>query len=152
MNIKRFTFTPLWLGALALIVLTGCKTADTAHTGNLASVVVTAISADEIQQVASETFAANGYKKSDGLSFEKVGSRWDQINYGGMASEPIWIKFQLKITRQTERQFVLGCNAFIVSDRSDNLIRDERELKHIKAGESKKILNEIKLRLAAAPQ
>jgi hypothetical protein len=135
---------------LALLVLTGCSTTDTAHTGNLASVLVSAVSIDEIQNAASETFAANGYKKSTDLSFEKVGSRWDQINYGGMASEPVWIKMQLKITRQTESQFVLGCNAFIVTDHSDNLIRDERELKHIKAGESKKILDEIKQRLAAA--
>lgn len=152
MNIKRFIFIPIWLGPLALVVLTGCKTADTAHTGNLASVVVTGTSADEIQRATIETFAANGYKKLTGFSFEKVGSRWDQINYGGMGSEPIWIKLQIKITKETESQFILGCNAYIVSDHNDNLIKDERELKYLKAGESKKILNKIKLRLTAFPQ
>ena len=148
---KQFALIPIWLGIVVLVLSVGCKTTDTAHTGNLASVIITGTSAAKIQQATIETFDAHGYKKTTNLSFEKVGSSWDQINYGGMGSEPVWIKLQIKFTEEKESEFILNCNAYLVSDHSDNLIKDERELKYIKAGESKKILDEIKHRLSATP-
>ena len=141
------------VGLVAVVMafsLTGCQTTDAANTGSLASVTLPAASIDQIRQTIVEVFETNGYTKVASLTFERKGSTWDQINYGGMTSDPVWIKIKGDLTQKADGYYVLSCDAYIVNDHDDPLIKQERQLTFAKAGECKKILDEIQHRLSTS--
>jgi hypothetical protein len=137
------------LALLALAcAIAGCKTADTAHDGSLASVVINGHTAAEVRQTTIEVFGWNGYKQGPDLTFEKKGTKWDVVNYGGWIADSVWIKVRVQITSRGELWQVLGCDAYIVENRGEGFLQDERKLKYSKADECKKILDQIQRRLA----
>jgi hypothetical protein len=137
---------------LALLALActfaGCKTADTAHDGSLASVVINGHTAAEVRQTTIEVFGWNGYKQGPDLTFEKKGTKWDVATYGSWISDSLWIKVRVQITSRGELWQVLGCDAYIVENRGEGFLQDERKLKYMRADECKKILDQIQRRLA----
>lgn len=128
--------------------LAGCKTTDMAKNGSLASVVISGHTADEVRQTTIEVFGWNGYKQVSDLTFEKKGTAWDVVKYGGWATDSIWIKIRVQITSRSELWQVLGCDAYIVEDPGEGIMEDERKLKFVKADECKKILDQIQRRLS----
>ncbi len=133
--------------ALAFVVA-GCKTTDTAHDGSLASVVINGHTADEVRQTTIEVFGWNGYKQASDLTFEKKGTQWDRMAYGSWLADSVWIKIRVQITSRGEFSQVLGCDAYIVEDRNEGVMEDERKLKFMRADECKKILDQIQRRLS----
>ena len=137
------------LTLLAMVcALTGCKTTDTAKNGSLASVVISGHTAEEVRQTTIEVFGWNGYKQVSDLTFEKQGTKWDVVTYGGWAADSIWIRMKIQITSRGELWQVLGCDAYVVENRGEGILEDERKLKIMKGDECKKILDQIQRRLS----
>jgi hypothetical protein len=146
---KRFIAKTEWLGLLALIcILAGCKTTDTAHDGSLASVVINGHTAEEVRQTTTEVFGWNGYSQVADLTFEKKGTKWDLVTYGGWGAETVWFKMRVHLTSKAGNSQVLGCDVFVVEKNSEDFMNSERKLEFAKADECKKILDQIKRRLS----
>ena len=92
-------FTARWIFLVSLACLTGCQTTDQGRTGQMASVEISGHTKSEIHKATVAAFLANGYAKADGLAFEKKGSAWDTLNYGGWSENQAWIKIDRKSTR-----------------------------------------------------
>ena len=140
-----------WLLLAGLAGLTGCQTADQAHSGDLASVQIPGRTDTEIEQAAARAFLANGYQQVDARTFEKQGTSWDKLAYGGWSSNPVWIRVKLKINSPEAGQTVLGCAAFRVVDRNDVTMEVENEISHSYRAEFKKILDQAKAILDSSP-
>lgn len=129
---------------LGLVCLTGCKTTDETHSGQMASVEISGYTRSEIQQAASTVFQAHGYTKMTGLTFEKTGTAWETANYGGWSSSPVWIRMRCKLLSVATRQYVLGCDAFVVEGHGEVGTEIERKFWFSKRSECKALLDEIK--------
>jgi hypothetical protein len=149
---KQFIIQTAWLGLLVLTcMLAGCKTTDAAHSGSLASVIVSGHTAEEIQQTTIDIFGWNGYARVTDLIFEKQGSKWDSMNYGSLGGKPVWIKMCVTLTTKGPGWYVLGCDAYVVDGHGEGFMETEQKLKFAKADDCKKILDQIKQRLSLQP-
>jgi hypothetical protein len=140
-----------WLLLAGLAGLTGCQTADQADSGDLASVQITGHTDAEIQQAAARVFLADGFQQVDALTFDKPGTSWDKIGYGGWSSNPVWIRVRLKITPPEVGQAVLSCDAFRVVDRNEVTMEEEKKISNSHGAECKKILDQVKAMLDSSP-
>jgi|SRR5690242_13688389 len=141
-----------WFFLAGLVCLTGCKTTDEAHSGHMASVEISGHTKAEIQQAAATVFKANGYTKTDSLTFEKPGSAWETANYGGWSSNPVWIRIRCELVSAEARQFVLGCDAYVVEGHGEVGTEIERKFWFAKRTECKDILDAIKAELKKSPK
>src|SRR5882757_9170270 len=87
-----------WTLLVGIACLTGCRTTDQADSGEMASVKISARSDAEIQQAVAKAFLANEYQQVNPVTFEKQGTVWDKMDYGGWSSNPVWIRMRIKIT------------------------------------------------------
>lgn len=149
---NRFILGTGWLGLVLLAgVLAGCKTNDTAHTGNQASVIITGHTKEEIQQTTIAVFKSDGYTQVADLVFEKEGSKWDTVTYGSLGSKSVWIKIRVSLTSKGEGRNALGCDVYAVDNHGEGFMESERKLAFAKGDECKEILDQIKQRLSLSP-
>lgn len=140
----------VWVGFFALsLPLLGCKTADHAGEGYQASVVIAGHDAAAIREMTTKVFLENGYQQAAGLVFEKKGSRWNSLAYGGWGGQPVWVRVRVSLRPHGPGQHVLGGDAYFIRDRGAGFMEEEQKLSVSKRGECEKILNTIKARLAA---
>jgi len=125
----------------------GCKSADQARQGYLASVEIIGHEAAEIQEATTKVFAENGYERATGLVFEKKGSTWNSLAYGGWSRQPVWVRVRVSLRPHGASRQILGCNAFFVRDRGGDSLEEERKLWMSRRGECEKMLNQIKARV-----
>jgi hypothetical protein len=143
-----------WSGWTLLVVvacLTGCRTTDQAGSGEMASVTISARTEAEIQRAAAKVFLANEYQQINPMAYEKQGTVWDKMAYGGWSSNPVWIRMKITITSAGESQFTLACNAFAIVDRNEASMVEEKSLTVSHRSECKKILDQVKARLDLPP-
>ena len=131
--------------------LTGCQTADQADSGDMASVEISGHTEAEIQQATAKIFLSNGYQQADRRIFEKQGTGWDKMAYGGWSPNPVWIKMRINITSADTDKYILGCNAYLVTDRNEATLEEEKKLSVSHRSECKKILDQVKTRLDSPP-
>lgn len=131
-----------------LCVLAGCKTTDLAKDGSLASIFINGHTEDEIQQATIEVFKSEGFNQLAGLTFEKQGTKNDTLMFGGLDSEPVWIKIRVHITPTSNGRFALGCDAYAVQNHGERFIETETQFKYAKRDECLNWLNEISQRLS----
>jgi hypothetical protein len=140
-----------WLFLIGFAGLTGCQTTDQAHSGQAASVVISGHTEAEIQKATVAAFRANGYVKTDTLTFEKKGSAWETVNYGGWSASRVWIKIRAVVVATDIRKYTLGCDAFAVAGHDDPGMETEQPFLFAKRKECKKILDEVKAALETPP-
>jgi hypothetical protein len=149
----RVTFTnhspAHWILLVGLVCLTGCKSADEAKSGHMASVMISGHTKKEIQTATTTAFLASGFSKKEALTFEKEGSAWDTANYGGWADGRVWIKVRAEIIFVETNQFKLGCDVYAVQGHGDLGTEMEHKYVFAKKSECKKILDEAKAALGA---
>src|SRR5258706_11390770 len=131
--------------------LTGCRTADQAHSGGMASVEISGHAETEIRQATAAVFLANGYEQADGLTFEKKAAFMETAAYGGWSAKAVWIRIRANITCPEQGHYVLGCNVFKVRDRNQGLFEEEQRYTFQKRDECKRLLDQIKTRLESKP-
>ena len=140
-----------WVLLAGAACLTGCQTADQADSGDMASVEISGHTESKIRQATAKAFLANGYQQVDSQTFEKQGSSWDTAAYGGWSPNAVWIKVKTNITTTATGKYILGCNAYMVTDRNRPTMEQEQKLSISHRSECKNILNEVKAALDAPP-
>ncbi len=140
-----------WTLLAGLVCLAGCRTTDQADSGELASVTISGRTEAEIQQAAAGVFLADEYQQVNPLTFEKRGTGWDKLAYGGWSSNPVWIRMRLNITSAGDGRFILAGNAYAVVDRHEASMEEEKPLSVSYRSECKKILDQVKARLDSPP-
>ena len=96
-------------------------------------------------------FCANGYQQVNPLTFEKQGTSWDKMAYGGWSSNPVWIRMRINIAPAEAGQSILACDAYVVIDRGEGSMEEEKKLFTSYRSECKKILDQTKVRLDSPP-
>lgn len=139
-----------WLFLIGVFCLTGCQTTDQADSGHMASVEISGHPQAEIQKATETAFRANGYRKVGSLTFEKQGSGWETVNYGGWSGSAAWIRMRAQIVYVETGKYALGCNAYVVEGHGEIGTEVERKFLFAKRKECKKILDEAKAALEGA--
>jgi hypothetical protein len=140
-----------WALLVGVACLTGCSTTDQADSGDMASTKISGHTDAEIQQAAAGAFLSNGYQKIDRLTFEKQGTGWDKMAYGGWSPNPVWIRMRINITSAGAGQSILACDAYAVVDRNEASMEEEKKLSVSYRSECKKILDQARARLDSPP-
>ena len=140
-----------WSLLVGATCLAGCQTTDQADSGDMASVEISGQTEAQIQRTLAAVFLANNYQQVDRLTFEKQGTHWDSLAYGGWSSIPVWIRMRIHITPAGPGRTLLTCDAFAVVDRNETTMEEEKKLSVAYRSECKKILDQTKARLAAPP-
>ena len=131
--------------------LTGCKSTDSADSGNMASVNISGHTDAEIKQAAAKVFLWEGYQQVNPLTFEKQGTSWDKMAYGGWSGNPVWIRMRINVAPAEAGQSILACDAYVVIDRGEGSMEEEKKLFTSYRSECKKILDQTKVRLDSPP-
>ena len=125
--------TSLWV-ASATLVLIGCKSMDQPNSASFASVRIQGHTAEQIRAATVVVFQQNGYLAVGGRSemvFEREGSRWDQIAYGGFVDDAsVWVRVRVSVVPLSEGVFRLQCQAFKVRDKGDSVFEQQVRLKN----------------------
>ena len=140
-----------WIPLAGVACLTGCSTADQADSGEMASVKISGHTDTEIQQAAARAFLSNGYRQANPQTFEKQGTSWDKVAYGGWSSNPVWIRMRIKVSPVEAGQSILACDVYAVVDRGEASMEEEKKLFTAYRSECKKILDQAKARLDQPP-
>lgn len=146
-------FLPSLAAAMLLVTaifLAGCQTtADHAHSGQMASLVISGHTEVEILRAMKAVFLADGYEHTSDLIFDKKGSAWDTAAYGGWFSGSVWIRLKATVDAAPNGDYVIGCDAYRVIGRNEGVMEEEHKATYSERSECKKILDEIKTRLAS---
>jgi hypothetical protein len=137
-----------WMCLAGLVGLTGCRTADQANTGHMASVEIHGHTEAEIQAATTKAFLADGFVAKGRLTFEKKGSVWDTINYGGWSADLVRLRVRANIIAPDLDTHILDCDAFIVSGRGEFMETEQKPVFAMRS-ECKKILDAVKAMLEA---
>jgi hypothetical protein len=140
-----------WILLIGFAGLTGCKSTDSADSGELASVKISNRTDAEIERAAAKVFLADAYEQIDLKTFDKQGTSWDKMAYGGWSSNPVWIRMRINIVSAEPGQSILACDAYAVIDRDEPSMMEEKKLSVAYRSECKKILDQVKARLEAPP-
>jgi hypothetical protein len=140
-----------WTLMAGIACLTGCQSTDQADSGNMASVSISGRTDSEIKQAAAKVFLWDGYQQVNPLTFEKQGTSWDKMAYGGWSSNPVWIRMRINVTPAEAGQSTLACDAYAVVDRNEASMEEEKKLSVSYRSECKKILDQVKSRLDSPP-
>jgi hypothetical protein len=132
---------------LAAIFLTGCRTADRANSGQMASLQISGRSEADILRSMKAVFLAEGYEHMGDLTWDKKGSAWDAAAYGGWSLGAVWVRLKATVDSTATDDYVIGCNAYMVNDRNQGVMEEERKMSLAGRSECKKILDEVKARL-----
>lgn len=141
-----------WLLLAVAACLAGCQTTDQAGSGDMASVEISGHTEAEIRQATARAFLANGYQQADSQTFEKQGSSWDTAAYSGWSSSAVWIKVKTSVTETETGKYVLACNAYLVTDRQQATLEEEKKLSVSHRSECKKILDQARAALDSPPK
>src|SRR5260221_1115429 len=87
-----------WTLLVGIACLTGCRTTDQADSGEMASVKISARTGAEIQQAVAKAFLANEYQQVNPMTFEKQGTVWDKMDYGGGGPGPGLVRMSIQIS------------------------------------------------------
>jgi hypothetical protein len=140
-----------WTLLAGVAGLTGCQSTDSADSGNMASVNISGHTDAEIKQAAAKVFLWDGYQQVNPLTFEKQGTSWDKMAYGGWSGNPVWIRMRINVTSGEAGQTILACDAYAVVDRGEGSMEEEKKLFTSYRSECKKILDQTKVRLDSPP-
>jgi hypothetical protein len=118
------------LVAIASAALIGCKSPGKPASASFASVRIQGHTAEQIRAASVVVFQQDGYTLVDGhrpeMVFEKEGSRWDQLVYGGWVdAAPVWLRVKVSVVPLTDDTIRLQCQAYKVHDKGDALSEDQ---------------------------
>lgn len=150
--------TNAWLRLAGCVLLAGagsfgCRTTGGDRSEDLASVVIRGKSEPEIRQAAIEVFTRAHYQVGASalreLVFEKKAGAMSNVLYGGWpgADQSVWERVRLTFLPQGDDAFVVGLNAFLVSDRGQNFFENEKRRSGLQRHSYRKLLRAIQDKL-----
>lgn len=139
------------LAVTALVAATACRSPGGGH----ASVVISGQSIDNIRTTAAAVFKSAGYSLAtstpDEMTFQKLGSTGDGILYGGWEAKGVMNRVRVRLMPYADTDYQLVATAYTVRDAGDSVFEEENRKLVLSRGSYRKLLNEIKQRLAKAP-
>jgi hypothetical protein len=118
------------MAVVASTVVIGCKSVDKPISASFAWVEIQGHTPEQIRAATVVVFQQEGYtavevQRSE-LVFEKEGSRWDKIAYGGwMDDSGVWIRVRVSMVPLSDGVFRLQCQAFKVRDKGDAVFENQ---------------------------
>ena len=154
--LRRF-LSALFLTLTAALFFSACKSPHVAQgtpdDGSLASVFVTNTTRAAISDVTFNVFRENGFmlKTSTGgeLVFEREGTKWDTLAYGGWF-DSIWIRARLTVSIYQFGVYRLSCKVYRVDGRGDLGMGEEKMVSRKNAEYYQGLLNQVQTRINAA--
>jgi hypothetical protein len=147
---------PNLLWALLLIAagagLTGCSSLDKSGAGAFASVQISGHTREQVRGAVLLEFEQDGYApadmKRDEMVFEKEGTRWDEVAYGGWLDKNIWVRVSVSLVPLSDGAYRLQCQAFKVRDKGAPTQEDPVPLRKNKNKPYQAVLDKVAARLA----
>jgi hypothetical protein len=126
----------------------GCRSTGNSESGGVAAVEIHGNTPFQIRQVTVQVFSENGYSVVSqgpaGMTFEKKGSTFDNVTYGGLL-DAVWVRVEATITPVAEKTFRLQCRAHLLQGRGD--LEEDIHRAHVSDGPYQKLLDEVAKRL-----
>jgi len=147
---------PNILRALLLIAagagLTGCRSLDKPGSGGFASVQISGHTREQVRGAVLLEFEQDGYtavevRKPD-MVFEKEGTRWDQIAYGGWPDNDVWLRVKVSVAALPGSVCLLECQAFRVRGKGGPLESEPVPLKSRQNKPYQAVLDKVAARMA----
>jgi hypothetical protein len=130
----------------------GCRTAGNSPGSRFAWVVIRGNTPGQIENVTREVFVENGYlsatSRSNTMVFERKGSALDEVAYGGLINQAVWVKVTADVVPVGEAAFRLECNAYRVEDKGTPT---EEETRLWRSHPYQKLLDQVATRLKNKP-
>ncbi len=149
---SQFSLVLAFLLPLGLLVGTGCRSSKLPASASFASVVIANRTVAEIQRASAAVFLEAGY--FDGLTsngemtFEKEGTRGNQIAHGGwQANGQVHVRVRAQIVPLPDGTHRLQCKAYMVNDPGDIWFEEEKRLANFRSAPYQKLLNQVAERL-----
>ncbi len=153
--------TPTWTSArwlaglgfavMALLTMTACRSPGGGH----ASVVISGASFDNIRAATAAVFNAAGYSlttsSASEMTFQKLGGRGQEILYGSWESKGVMDRVRVRFEPGANNDYQLIATAYSVRDAGDRVFEDENRKVLLSAGSYRKLLNDVKKRVAEVP-
>jgi hypothetical protein len=132
----------------------GCSSLNKPASASFASVTISGKSAAEIRDATVAVFVENGYQvfgSSQGLTFEKEGSKANSIAYDGFVrshyGEVTIIRVRAQLVDLGNGAKRLQCQTYMVSGAGDAFTEEENRLSNFRSGPYQDLLDEVAKRL-----
>lgn len=139
------------LPVTALVAATACRSPGGGH----ASVVISGQSINNIRVTTAAVFNEAGYalttSTANEMMFQKLGGRGQEILYGSWESSGVMDRVRVRFEPGAKDEYQLIATVYAVRDAGDSVFEEENRKLLISAGSYRKLLNEVKQRLAKAP-
>jgi hypothetical protein len=149
-HLPQFLCTGLLL--VVGLALIGCSSMDKPGSGAFASVRITGHTPEQIRGATVLEFEHEEYTPVDvkrpQMVFEREGTRWDQVAYGGWMTKNVWVRVKVSVVPMYADTYRLECQAFRVRDKGDPLESDPVPLRHSQNKPYQALLDKVAARLA----
>ncbi len=138
---------------VGILILAGCRSADTPGSSSLAAVTIQGSEVAAIQRETIRVFQQKGYnvRHSDeaAMSFDREATKRETRWYGSwMDNSPMWIRVDVQI-QPSGNGYLLRCDAQAVRDESGTFF--DQKIHSISAGPYQDILEQVRKNLALHP-
>ena len=120
--------------------------------GAFASVQIPGHTPEQVRGAALLEFEYDGYVpvevKRDEMVFEKEGTRWDQIAYGGWIDNRVWVRVNVWVVPLSGGLCQLQCQAFKVRDKGNPIGEEPVRLRSSQNKPYQAVLDKVAARLA----
>jgi len=121
---RRFAFFHL---SILFVLLTSCALVEPG--GPSAAISVRAGSSFQVNEVVEQVFVDRGYqpilRESDGITFERTGSKLDRLFYGDWDGEDVTERVKVVISSKGEGRYRLRCLPFMTRFPHDVSFEDQ---------------------------
>ena len=139
---------------VALGLLTGCASLSSSKSASHAAITLTGYDVTDVALTTRDVFVAHGYRlaaaQPDRITFERPGTRSEQIKYGSFGSPDVVIRVKVDIQEMGPESCFLRCDVFSVRDAGSSVLEDETRLMLVSAKPYQEMLDEVKTRLQEA--
>ncbi len=131
----------------------GCHSTAGRPAADMVTVVIQGKSEEQIRQTALEVFTKAHYQPSTGALreqvFERKAGALSNVLYGGLPGEDpsVWERVRLTFLPKEDGSYVVGLNAFLVSDKGENFFENETRRSSLRRHSYRKLLQAIQDKL-----
>ena len=148
------TASGIFLVLMGGLFTNGCSSLGKPASASFASVTITGTDARQIQDATVAVFQENGYRgyaSSQGLVFEKEGTRANTISREGLVGAHYGavtiVRVRAELVELKPGFVRLQCQAYMVSGAGDAFMENEARLANYRSGPYQDLLDEVAKRL-----
>ncbi|HAV60819.1 MAG TPA: hypothetical protein DCY13_00445 [Verrucomicrobiales bacterium] len=139
---------------MAIALAAGCATSDSGF-GSRTAVVVNNRTPKEIMDTTLAVFREKEFEVKSSTKrevvFEKKGSTWQDVTWGGWYGDGVWERADIRIIDYGGGAYMIEAKVRLVRDRSEEFFEDSQRLGRRARKPYQELLNEVKARLEGPP-